>query len=77
MAVYERTYRPYAGPTTPRELRFLVLPRYAYQEVFRSKVFVAFLVGCGIWPLVLSILIYLPHNLKFLEAVGLDTELPK
>ena len=75
MAVYERTYRPYTGPATPKELRFLVLPRYAYQDVFRSKLFVAFLVACGIWPLVLSILIYLPHNLKFLEAVGLDKQM--
>lgn len=72
MAVYERTYRAYAGRLTPEKSRFLVLPRYAYEEVFRSKLFVAFLVGCLVWPLVLSLIIYLPHNLSFLKKFALQ-----
>ena len=32
MAVYEHTYKPYAGPLTPRWSRFLVIPRHAYRE---------------------------------------------
>ena len=34
MAVYERTYRPYPGELTQQRWRFLVLPRYAFQDVF-------------------------------------------
>lgn len=73
MAVYERSYRSYAGSLTPEKSRFLVLPRYAYEEVFRSKLFVAFLVGCMVWPLVLSLIIYLPHNLSFLKKFALQS----
>ena len=75
MAVYERTYRSYSGRLTPERSRFLVLPRYAYEEVFRSKLFVAFLVACGIYPLGLAALIYLPHNLKFLQAINAESGL--
>ena len=73
MAVYERTYRSYRGELTPQKTRFLVLPRYAYQEVFKSKLFIAFLVLCGIWPLALAVMIYLPHNLKFLSVIQVET----
>lgn len=67
MAVYERTYRPYAGPLTGERSRFLVLPRYAYQEVFSRKLFIAFFVSCFVWPLILAIMIYIPHNANFLK----------
>jgi len=73
VAVYERTYRSYSGELTPGWSRFLVLPRYAYQTVFQSRLFVAFLVACFVWPLVLAVLIYLPHNLRFLEMFQLQT----
>jgi ABC-2 type transport system permease protein len=73
VAVYERTYRSYSGRLTPERWRFLVLPRYAYEEVFRSKLFIAFLVACGIYPLGLAVLIYLPHNLKFLQTINAES----
>jgi ABC-2 type transport system permease protein len=73
VAVYERNYRSYSGDLTPQRTRFLVLPRYAYQEVFKSKLFIAFLVACGIWPLALSVMIYLPHNLKFLSVIDVES----
>jgi ABC-2 type transport system permease protein len=69
MAVYERGYRPYGGQLTPERTRFLVLPRYAYRQVFRSRVFGAFLLGCLLWPFVVAVIIYLPHNLRFLQAI--------
>ena len=69
MAVYERTYHTYSGPVTPEKSRFLVLPRYAYREVFQSRFFVAFFVACFVWPLVLAVMIYLPHNVSFLKAI--------
>ena len=46
MAVYERTYKGYEGEQTPEWSRFLVIPRYAYQQVFASKAFIVFLVIC-------------------------------
>ena len=69
MAVYERTYQPYVGTLTPKWSRFLVLPRYAYAEVFKKKLFISFLVSCFVWPLLLAVLIYLPHNSSFLKLV--------
>ena len=70
MAVYERTYKRYAGTLTPQWSRFLVLPRYAFLEVFRSKIFVVFFVMCLLPPLVQAGRIYLYHNAaKIFEAI--------
>jgi len=63
MAVYEHTYKPYAGPLTAEWSRFLVIPRHAYRDVYRSKLFIAFFALCFICPLIMAILIYLHHNL--------------
>jgi ABC-2 type transport system permease protein len=72
MAVYGHTYRPYGGPTTPEWSRFVVLPRYAFEEVFRSRLFIAFLVVCFLPPLVGSIIVYLRHNASALAFMELD-----
>jgi ABC-2 type transport system permease protein len=74
MAVYERSYRPFEGELTPKRTRFLVLPRYAYERVFKSRLFVAFLIVWMIWPLFLAFAIYLPHNVSVLEKLGTTTE---
>lgn len=74
MAVYERTYRRYEGALTPTRWRFLILARYAYQEVFKSKIFIAFLSLCGLSPLVFAIVIYLHHNLEALKAINLPLD---
>ncbi len=71
MAVYEHSYKPYDGPLTPAWSRFLVLPRYAYETVFKSKFAIGFLVACLIAPLAYTILIYLNHNVSALEILGL------
>ena len=44
MAVYEQTYKRYAGPLTPEWSRFLIIARHAYRSVFSSKLFTAFFV---------------------------------
>lgn len=62
MAVYEHTYRRYAGMTTPEWSRFLIIPRHAFRDVFKSKLFTAFFVVCFIPLLIEAILIYLHHN---------------
>ena len=44
MAVYEQTYKQYLGKLTPEWNRFLVIPRHAFHDVFKSKLFTAFFV---------------------------------
>lgn len=72
MAVYGHAYRPYSGPSTPEWSRFLVLPRYAFAEVFRSRIFLAFLVICFLPPLAGATLIYLRHNASALALLEID-----
>jgi ABC-2 type transport system permease protein len=62
MAVYKRAYRPYDGPLTPERTRFLILPRYAFQEIFESRVLTAFLLACFIPFLVQTAAIYLANS---------------
>ena len=68
MAVYEHNYKQYAGPLTPEWSRFLIIPRHAFRDVFKSKLFTAFFVICFVPLLVEAILIYLHHNT---EALGI------
>ena len=74
MAVYERSYGRYTGPLTAERRRFLILPRYAYEVVFKSKLFVGFLALCY-GPTIFGLLvIYLYHNLSALQLIGLTPE---
>ena len=72
MAVYQHTYQQYAGTTTPLWARFLILPRYAFQGVFQSKLFTALFAICFAPLLVMTILIYFRHNTTALAAFGLS-----
>lgn len=75
MAVYEHTYRGYEGRLTPAWSRFLVLPRYAFERLFGSRVFLAFFLLCFVWPVILALAIYLRHNaeaMAALQAMGID-----
>ncbi len=75
MAVYERTYKRYVGDLTPTWSRFLVLPKYAFPEVFKSRFLVAFLVLSSVPTLLGLIVIYGAHYqpiLDFISAVGGD-----
>lgn len=74
MAVYERNYKRYQGAMTPSWSRFLVLPRYAWQEVFKSRIFVSFFALCFALPLVGLILIYLRHNLSALSFLRMSAD---
>lgn len=70
MAVYEHRYRPYAGPQSALRLRWLVIPRYVLAAELRSKLWLAFLVACAVWPVLSAIIIYLHFNagaIKLLE----------
>lgn len=72
MAVYEHGYKPYTGALTPEWSRFLIIPRHAYRDVFRSKFFIAFFALCFIYPLVAAILIYLHHNVNAIALMQID-----
>jgi len=72
MAVYEQTYKQYLGKLTPEWSRFLVIPRHAFRDVFKSKLFTAFFVVCFIPLLIEAILIYLHHNVNALAILKVD-----
>jgi ABC-2 type transport system permease protein len=70
VAVYRRTYTSYVGRLTPEWSRCLVLFRYARRNLFRSKLQTALFVLCFFYPLASLIMIYVAHNLSFLERFG-------
>src|SRR2546430_115954 len=72
MAVYEHTYKRYAGQLTPDWSRFLIIPRHAYRDVFKSKLFTAFFLLCFIPLLIEAILIYLHHNVNALALLKVN-----
>ncbi|MDT7542211.1 MAG: type transport system permease protein [Acidobacteriota bacterium] len=69
MAVYEHSYRQYAGRLTPEWSRFLVIPRHAFRDVFRSKLFGAFFAICYLFPFIAACIIYLHHNTNALALL--------
>jgi ABC-2 type transport system permease protein len=72
MAVYEQTYKRYAGALTPEWSRFLIIPRHAFRGIFNSKLFILFFVICLLPLLVEAILIYLRYNVGVLGAFTLN-----
>ncbi|MGI8919435.1 MAG: hypothetical protein ACR2H6_12630 [Pyrinomonadaceae bacterium] len=72
MAVYDHSYKNYAGPLTAEWSRFLVIPRHAFRDVFKSKLFTAFFAICFIPLLVEAILIYLHHNVSALAIMRVN-----
>jgi len=74
VAVYERSYRGYSGDLTPPRSRVLIFPRYAFEDVLRSKLFLSFLVLCLVWSFGLACVLYVPHNLGFAKAFRIDPQ---
>jgi ABC-2 type transport system permease protein len=72
MAVLERSYKRFQGTLSPEWSRFLIIPRHAYRDVFRSKLFTGFFALSFIWPLVCAILIYLHYNVDALAGSHLN-----
>jgi ABC-2 type transport system permease protein len=72
MAVYDHSYKNYAGALTPEWSRFLVLPRHAFRDVFKSKLFTAFFAICFLPLLLEAILIYLHHNVNALAIMRVN-----
>ncbi|MEK6282595.1 MAG: ABC transporter permease subunit [Acidobacteriota bacterium] len=74
MAVYELTYKQFLGKLTPEWSRFMVIPRHAFRDVFKSKLFTAFFVICFIPLLIEAILIYLHHNVGALAILKVNVK---
>lgn len=72
MAVYEHLYGAYEGRSHSAWSRFLVIPRYALREVFKSKLFTTIFILCFIYPLVATILVYLHHNVNALALLQIN-----
>ncbi|HEX4901110.1 MAG TPA: hypothetical protein VFV61_11300 [Pyrinomonadaceae bacterium] len=72
MAVYDHSYKNYAGALTPEWSRFLIIPRHAFRDVFKSKLFTAFFAICFLPLLVEAILIYLHHNVNALAIMRIN-----
>ena len=72
MAVYEHVYGAYVGDEQSALSRFLVIPRYALREVFKSKLFTTVFILCFIYPLIAAILVYLHHNVNALALLQID-----
>jgi len=72
MAVYKKTYRPYDGELTSSVSRFLVIPRYAFEEMQKSRFLTIFFLASLIYPLVCALIIYVQHNVSALNLLGLQ-----
>ena len=72
MAVLERAYKRYAGALSPEWSRFLIIPRHAFRDVFRSKIFTGFYALSFVGPLGFAIVIYLRHNAEALAILNLN-----
>jgi len=72
MAVYEHLYGAYEGESHTAWSRFLVIPRYALREVFKSKLLTTIFILCFIYPLIAAILVYLHHNANALALLQIN-----
>lgn len=67
MAVYKKTYRPYGGQLTAAWSRFLILPRYAFEDMRRRRFLSTFYLGSMLIVVVYALIIYINQNLSFLK----------
>lgn len=74
MAVYEQVYKPYEGASTPEWSRFLVIPRYAFRDLFQSKLLTGYFAICFVYPIITAIIIYLHHNANALAIFELPVD---
>lgn len=74
MAVHERRYQPYGGPWTPTWSRFLIIPRFAFREVFAQRSFLSLFVSGFFFPLLALGYIYLRHNANALAILEIPLD---
>ena len=71
MAVYKKTYRPYEGGLTAQWSRFLVIRRYAFEDLRRSRFLTIFYLASFLYPLVAALIIWVEHNTSALQLLNL------
>jgi len=69
MGVHRRGHRQYEGPRTPERWRFWILARFAFRQVFHSRLLVIFYVLCFVPTLVSLAGVYLSHNIDVLMSL--------
>jgi ABC-2 type transport system permease protein len=69
VAVYKRTYKGYAGPLTHPATRFLVLQRYAFRAVFKSRMLLMAYMACFIPCILVICVLYLNQNATVLALI--------
>jgi ABC-2 type transport system permease protein len=69
MAVYKRTYKGYEGRMTPEWSRFLIIPRYAWESLFKQRFLLIFFVVCFFYPIGCAVFLYLNANLSSLASL--------
>jgi|TARA_Y100000310_G_scaffold321616_2_gene379523 ABC-type transport system involved in multi-copper enzyme maturation permease subunit len=74
MPVYQRAYHGFEGEITGAMHCALVIARYAVTDLFRSRLFVAWLVVCLVPPLLAMCTIYLRYNLEVLAQLDLSLD---
>jgi len=62
MAVYKRRYASYTGSLTPERSRFLVLTRFAFADLFKSRFFVLLLILSLVPSLFFAGYIFIANN---------------
>lgn len=67
MAVYKRSYKSYAGPITAEWSRFWIIPRFAWQSLFKQRLLTILYVVCFFYPLGAALVIYFNSNMSFLR----------
>ena len=77
MAVYKKTYRPYDGALTGSWSRLMVIPRYAFEDLRRSRFLSIFFFSTLLYPLICALLIWLEHNASALRVLGLGAQLSR
>jgi len=72
VAVYKKTYRPYEGELTGSLARFMVIPRFAFEDMQKSRFLTIFFLASFIYPLVSALIIYVQHNVSALNLLGVQ-----
>jgi ABC-2 type transport system permease protein len=72
MAVYKKTYRPYEGGLTSLFARLLVIPRYAFEDLQKSRLISGFYIATFIYPLICALIIYVQHNASALQLLNVQ-----
>jgi ABC-2 type transport system permease protein len=72
VAVYKKTYRPYEGQLSGSFARLLVIPRFAFEDMRKSRFLTIFFLSSMVYPLISSLFIYVQHNASALNLLGVQ-----